>query len=60
MKDFKDGNLSVEAKIINKIPFDLMLNCSFVLHNKIFNMSNTNLLVEIDRLAWKKKANDLI
>ena len=56
MKDFKDGNLCAEAKTINKIPTDFMQNCSFVLHNKIFNMPNTNLLVKIGRLAWKRKA----
>ena len=55
MKDFKDGNLCAEAKAIKKIPIDLTQNCSFVLNNKIFNMSITNLLVEIDRLAWKRK-----
>ena len=55
MKDFKDGNLCAEVKTINKIPIGFMQNCSFVLHNNIFNMSSTNFLVEIDRLAWKRK-----
>ena len=55
MKDFKNGNLCAEVKTINKIPIGFMQNCSFVLHNNIFNMSNTNFLVEIDRLAWKRK-----
>ena len=55
MKDFKNGNLCAEAKTIKKIPTDFMQNCSFVVQNKIFNMSNTNLLVEIDRVALKRK-----
>ena len=55
MKDFKDGNLCAEVKTINKIPIGFMQNCSFVLHNNIINMSSTNFLVEIDRLAWKRK-----
>ena len=55
MKDFKDGNLCAEVKTINKIPIGFMQNCSFVLHNNIFNMSSTNFLVEIDRLASKRK-----
>ena len=55
IKDFKNGNLCAEAKMINKRPTNFMQNCSFLLHNKIFDILNTNLLLKIDRLVWERK-----
>ena len=54
-KDFQGGRLCAEAVTVSNISNNFMENCSYILHNRMFDISNTKFLVEIYRTSWKRK-----
>ena len=54
-KDFKGGRLCAKAVTVSNISNNFMENCSYIMHNKMFDISNTKFLVDIDRASWKRK-----
>ena len=54
-KDFKGGRLCAEAVTVSNVSNNFMANCSYILQNRMFDISNTNFLVEITRKSWKRK-----
>ena len=54
-KDFKGGRSCAEAVTVSNISNNFTENCSYILENKILDISDTSFLVEIDRASWKRK-----
>ena len=54
-RDFKGGRLCAETETVSNISNNFMENCSYILQNRMFDISNTIFLVEINRTSWKRK-----
>ena len=54
-KYFKGGLLCAKVKILDKIPNEFMENCYYKIQKETFNFSNTNFLIEIDKVSWTRK-----
>ena len=54
-KDFTGGRLCAETVTVTNISNNFLENCSYIFQNRIFDISNTNFLVEINKTSWKRK-----
>ena len=54
-KYFKGGLLCAKVKIVDKIPNKFMENFYYKIQNETFNFSNTNFLIEINKVSWTRK-----
>ena len=54
-KCFKGGQSCAEPVTVTNISDNFMENCSYIFQNRMFDISNTNFWVEINRTSWKRK-----
>ena len=54
-KNFTGTKFCAESKIMDQILNNFMESCSCYLHNRMFNITNTNFMVEIDMGTWRRK-----
>ena len=54
-KNFTGTKFCAKAKMMDQILNNFMESCSCYLHNRMFNITNTNFMVEINMGTWKRK-----